>query len=219
MAENAQLRAELYEAKTEVQRLRDSIALTNRPVHKDLSLVALVPKFSGNDTITLEEFLSTVDRVSRIGKWKETDRVEVALLKLAGIAKSFYFGCTELHKDGLSWKKLQSELSKRFQDRHTDQFHFIRLQSAKQSRDENVLQFADRCRSLAQKTVRKNDDQVEQRILQENADLLRGRSNRRNGKARADFKSAGSESSKRYGRCDTRSISSEVKRKLLHKNG
>jgi hypothetical protein len=153
MAENAQLRAELNKAKIEVQSLRDNIALTNPPLHKDLSLVTLVPKFSGSDIITLEEFFSTLDRLLRIGRWTETDQVEVALLKLAGIAKSFYLGCTELHKYGLSWEKLQSELSKRFQDQHTDQFHFTRLQSAKQSRDEDVLLFADRCRSLAQKTI------------------------------------------------------------------
>jgi hypothetical protein len=89
MAENAQLRAELKEAKLEVQRLRDSIALTKAPLHKDFSLVGLVSKFSGIDTITLE-FLSTIDRVSRIGIWTQTDRVDVALLKLAGIGTSFY---------------------------------------------------------------------------------------------------------------------------------
>jgi hypothetical protein len=81
-----------------VQRLRDIIASTNPPLHEDLSLVALVPKFRGRDKFTLEEFLSTIDGLSSIVRWTKTDRVEVALLKIAGIAKSSYVGCTELHE-------------------------------------------------------------------------------------------------------------------------
>jgi hypothetical protein len=97
MAENAQLRAELIEAKKEVQRLRESITPTNPPLHKDLSLVTLVPKFSGNDTTTIEEFISCIESVSKIGQWSETDQVEVSILKLTGDAKAFYLGSSELH--------------------------------------------------------------------------------------------------------------------------
>jgi hypothetical protein len=41
------LKAELIEAKSEIQRLKERMSLGVPTVHKDLSLVALVPKWSG----------------------------------------------------------------------------------------------------------------------------------------------------------------------------
>jgi hypothetical protein len=51
------LQAELLEAKTEVHRLRERMLLGVATAHKDLSLVALVPKWSGQESsVSLEEF-------------------------------------------------------------------------------------------------------------------------------------------------------------------
>jgi hypothetical protein len=93
---------------------------------------------------------------------------------LKGNARFFYLGCAELYKDTLSWQKLKDELNNRFKNRHTDQFHFSRLQTAKQLRhaDTSTLQFADRCRNLAEKIIRKSDNPDEQRAHQENADRI-----------------------------------------------
>ena len=63
-------------------------------------------------------------------------------------------------------------LRHRFRDTHTDQYHFMRLQTARQSRNESIQEFADRCRALAQKTVCKVNDPVAQRIHYENADRM-----------------------------------------------
>jgi hypothetical protein len=52
----------LFEAKAEVQRLRERMSLGVPTIHKDLSLVALIPKWSGQEsTVTLEEFLSSIE--------------------------------------------------------------------------------------------------------------------------------------------------------------
>jgi hypothetical protein len=102
--------------------------------------------------------------------WTDEDRLEVPLLKLTGTVRLFYLGVAELHKYNLSWQKLKDELNDRFKDRRTDQFHFSRLQTAKQLRHEDPLQFADRCRNLAQTIIRKYDYSEEQRAHQENAD-------------------------------------------------
>ena len=62
-------------------------------VHKDLSLISLVPKFSDSESeVPLEEFISTIESSARMENWNESDKIEVATLRLAGAAKVFYDG-------------------------------------------------------------------------------------------------------------------------------
>jgi hypothetical protein len=42
---DAQLQAELVETKAELQRIKDKITAGTQAIHKDLSLIALNPKF------------------------------------------------------------------------------------------------------------------------------------------------------------------------------
>jgi hypothetical protein len=53
-----------------------------------------------------------------------------------------------------------------------DQYHFMRLQTAKQANNEDPLQFADRCRALALKIVCKADETVAQRNHNENVERM-----------------------------------------------
>ena len=54
MAE-ARLQAELADAKAEVHRLKDRVPVGTPTVHKDLSLITFVPKWTGTDAaVTLE---------------------------------------------------------------------------------------------------------------------------------------------------------------------
>jgi hypothetical protein len=55
---------------------------------------------------------------------------------------------------------------------HTDQYHFMRLQTARQAKNEGPQEFADRCRVLAQKVMRSDSDPVAQRIHRENAERM-----------------------------------------------
>jgi len=50
---DVRLQAELEEPKQEIRRLRESLPLGTPTVHKDLSLVSLVPKWSGAETAVL----------------------------------------------------------------------------------------------------------------------------------------------------------------------
>jgi hypothetical protein len=128
---------------------------------------------SGSDsTASLEEFFSSIEIAGRIGHWQDADKVEIALLKLTGPARVFYQGCLELHADDLSWQIFKDVLRNRYRDVHTDQFHFMRLQTARQAKNEDHLQFADRCRGLAQKIVFKVGDPQAQRIHQDHADRM-----------------------------------------------
>ena len=67
MAE-AQLLAELTETKVELQRLKERISVGTPTIHKDLSLISLVLKWSGSEMgILLEEFLSSIESSGRMG--------------------------------------------------------------------------------------------------------------------------------------------------------
>ena len=104
MAEE-RLKAELADAKAEVQRLNDSLSVGTPTLHKELSLITLVPKWTGSDSVvTLEEFISNIESSARLGRWEKQDQVDIALLKVAGSAKTFYKGCPELQAKGLTWQ-------------------------------------------------------------------------------------------------------------------
>jgi len=55
---------------------------------------------------------------------------------------------------------------------HTDQHHFMQLQTARQQKNESPQPFADRCRALSQKIMCKTSDPVAQRIHRENAERM-----------------------------------------------
>lgn len=56
MAE-ARVQAELVQTKADLQRLRDRVSIGTPTIHKDLSLISLVHKWSGSETaVPLEEF-------------------------------------------------------------------------------------------------------------------------------------------------------------------
>ena len=172
MAE-ARLLAELQETKAELQRLRERVAAGTQTVHKDLSLVSLVPKWSGSETgIPLEEFLSSIEGAAQIGLWDNSDRLNVAALRLTDGAKEFYNGCLELHSPGADWQKFKTVFRNRYRDTHTEQYHFLRLQTARQGRNETPSEFADRCRALSQKIVCKVAHPLAQRIHFENAERM-----------------------------------------------
>ena len=60
-----------------------------------------------------------------MGNWNEADKIEVANLRLAGAAKIFYSGCSDLHEHGVTWQKFKDTFRNRFKDVHRDQFHLI----------------------------------------------------------------------------------------------
>lgn len=172
MAE-ARLQMELAETKAELQRLRDRVSVGAPAVHKDLSLISLVPKWSGSESgLPLEEFISSIEGAASVGLWEDSDRLQVAILRLSDAAKQFYNGSLELHSQGVTWQMFKDVFRRRFRDTHTDQYHFMRLQTARQGRNESPQDFADRCRALSQKLVCKTDDPVAQRVHYENAERM-----------------------------------------------
>jgi len=87
---DASLRAEIAETKAELQRLRERMSIGTPTVYKELSLIALTPKWTGSEsTVTLEEFYNT-ETLARIGRRADKDQLEIAVLKLVDWTKVFY---------------------------------------------------------------------------------------------------------------------------------
>jgi hypothetical protein len=55
---------------------------------------------------------------------------------------------------------------------HTDQYHYARLQMARQGRNKSPQEFADRCRTLAQRITCQSDDPVVQGVHRQNAERM-----------------------------------------------
>jgi hypothetical protein len=100
------LQAELLETKNELHRLRERMSLGAPVVHNDMSLISLVSKWSGLDSaVTLQEFFASIEASAKIGRWEESDKREIAVLRLTGSAKIFHQGCAELHEEGATWQR------------------------------------------------------------------------------------------------------------------
>ena len=79
----AQLQQELEESKSEIQILRERTSLGAPTIHKELLLIALIPKWPGSEpTNHLEKFILTLEDSARIGRWEPENTVEITTLKL-----------------------------------------------------------------------------------------------------------------------------------------
>jgi hypothetical protein len=142
-------------------------------VHKDLSLISLIPKWPGLESgVPLEEFFESIDGSVHIGRWSEADKLHIAALKLTESARMFHNGCPELQKENVTLQEFKSPFRGRFRDVHSDQYHFMKLQTARQGRSESPQEFAVLCRGIAQKIMVKADDPVEQLVYRENSDRM-----------------------------------------------
>jgi len=103
----ARLKQELAESKTELDKLKEEMSSGMHTVHKDLSLLYLVPKWSGAENATsLEEFLASIDRAASIGKWQDADGLNIAVIRIADSAKS------ELPAEDAIWQEFKKACKK-----------------------------------------------------------------------------------------------------------
>jgi len=98
------------------------------------------------------------------------DKDHLAKLKLRGIAKAFYSAQSELRADDITYAAFKTAFISRFKDKHTDQYHYSRVQNATQEKGESPEMFLDRLRKLCQWTIRISDNAVEQAVINQEAD-------------------------------------------------
>jgi len=140
---------------------------------KDLSLVSLVPRWSGGETAPpIGEFFETIESSAAIGNWSEADRKQICALKLTDAARAFYSATPELRDPAITWQDFKARFLSRFRDVRTVQYHFGQLYMARQRKTETAQEFLDRCRLLARKTVPCVTDPVLQRAYNKQAEQM-----------------------------------------------
>jgi hypothetical protein len=151
------LKQQLALLQTEMAKLKVQLQNSTPPrstASKNMSVVSLIPKWSSPVKSTpVQEFLDTVEGAARVGNWSYADMVQVAAQKLVDTAKTFYSGCKDLHDLNITWAQFRNIFQERFRDTHTEQYHFLQLQTATQNRGESPQEFAGRCRALCLSTL------------------------------------------------------------------
>jgi hypothetical protein len=173
MRAEEQLKREMSDLHAELRVLREQVSAGRPTAPKDMSMVSLIPKWGGTEkSVPISEFFDTIEGAAKVGNWSPEDKIQIAILKLMDAAKTFYSGSVELHAADISWENFKRIFQARFRDVHTDQFHYMQLQTARQKRTETPQEFANRCRSLAQKTIRHSADPAAQRFQNEQAQRM-----------------------------------------------
>jgi len=138
---------------------------------KDLGVASLIEPWKGDGTgISAVEFFESVDEAAELGKLTAKDKVRLAKLKLRGAARLFYSAQPELRADDITFENFRTAFINRFQDKHTDQYHYARVQNASQEKNESPEVFLDRLRKLCQRTVRSSGNPIEQAVINQEAD-------------------------------------------------
>jgi hypothetical protein len=126
-----QLQQELEESKSEIQRLRERMSQGAPTVHKELSLIALIPRWPGSEpTNSLEKFFLTLEASARIGrrepkdtlentestakigKWHPPDCLKLEASKVADPTSSRFRLCPKFHGKKI-WQKFETTLRDR----------------------------------------------------------------------------------------------------------
>ena len=148
-----------------------ALAITPVVKTKDLSLAASIKEWSGQaNARPVTGYLAQVEQCARLSNWTREDLTDIVRAKLTGEARLFVNGRDHLVEENVTYEVLKAALVDRFSEKLPARYHYNQLHEATQGRDESPIQFLDRCRALSQKTVRKNADPIEQRILREEAE-------------------------------------------------
>jgi len=130
----------------------------------------LVEAWRGNsNSISVTDSFESIDEAAEMGRLSAKDKVHLAKLKLRGIAKSFYSAQPELRADDITYAAFQTAFVNQFKDKHTDQYHYTRVQNASQEKGESPKMFLDHLRKLCQRTIRSSENAIEHAVINQEA--------------------------------------------------
>ena len=82
----------------------------------------------------------------------------------------FYSAQPQLKADDVSYGEFRTAFIDRFNDKHTDHYHYARVQNASQKKNESPEVFLERLRKLCQRTIRSSNNPVEQTVINQEAE-------------------------------------------------
>ena len=102
---------------------------------KDMWVANLVEPWKGDrNSIPVTEFFESIDEAAEMGKLTSKDKVRLASLKLKGVARLFYSAQPLLKSDDVTYESFRTAFVDRFKDKHTDHYHYARVQNASQEK-------------------------------------------------------------------------------------
>jgi len=138
---------------------------------KDMWVANLVESWRGeSNSISVLEFFSSLNEAAEMGRLSSKDKIRLARLKLKGAARVFYSAQPQLQADDVTFEEFRTAFVNRFKDKHTDHYHYARVQNASQEKDESPETFLDRLRKMCQRTIRNSENPVEQAVINQEAD-------------------------------------------------
>ena len=144
---------------------------TATTVTKDMWVANLVEPWKGDsNSIPVLEFFESINEAAEMGRLSSKDKIRLARLKLRGAARVFYSAQPQLRADDVTYEEFRTAFVNRFKDKHTDQYHYARMQNTSQEKNESPDVFLDRLRKMCQRTVRSSNNPVEQAVINQEAE-------------------------------------------------
>jgi hypothetical protein len=131
----------------------------------------LVEPWKGDsNSIPVLEFFESINEAAEMGRLSSKDKVRLARLKLRGAARTFYSSQPQLGADDVLYEDFHTAFVNRFKDKHTDHYHYARMQNASQEKNESPEVFLDRLRKMCRRTIRSGANPVQHAVINQEAD-------------------------------------------------
>lgn len=130
----------------------------------------VVPWTGDSNSVPVIEFFKSINETAEMGRLNSKDKVRLARLKLRGAAREFYSAQTQLRADDVTHEEFRTTFVYRFKDKHNYQYHHARVLNASQERNESPEVFLGRLLKLCQRTIRSNNNPVEQTVINKEVD-------------------------------------------------
>ena len=101
-----------------------------------------------SNSIPAIEFFETINEVAEMGWLSSKDKERLARLKLRGTARMFYSAQPQLRAD-ISYEDIRYAFVNRFEDKHTDHYHYTIVQNASHELNGSPKVILDRLRELS----------------------------------------------------------------------
>ena len=105
-----------------------------------------------------------------MGRLGSKDKIILARLKLRGADRVFYSAQPQLRVDECTYEEFRTAFVNLLKDKHTDQYHYSRMQNASQERNESPDVFLNRLRKLCQRTNRGSGNHLEEDVINQEAE-------------------------------------------------
>jgi hypothetical protein len=105
---------------------------------KDMWVENLVQAWKGDsNSIAVHKFFESINEAAKMSRLSCKDTVRLARLKLRGAGRAFYSAQPQLTAHDVPYDNFETTSVTWFKNKHTDQYHYARLQDASHEKNES----------------------------------------------------------------------------------